>query len=316
MPDLPVALSQHRATDAGKALVVLGGRDRSGKLMRQVIRAPLGRNGSYKKWIKGKNLPVGVADHSVGVVNGVIYACGGFQEGGSGGAESNAVWMARVSENGSVAGWKRAADLPGPVHGHAQVVYKNWTYVIGGMAGGQVSQSVFQGDASEGQIRSWNPVLSLPSSLAHAAALVVDRYLVVIGGESMGTGKFLTMPTVYVGPIWQDGSITTWYLASSKLPGAYLGFGRSRTSAGVYGNTLFCFGGQDALFFPLDSIAYATFNVKRGEVGSWGVNQGATGMPQLTSALIWKEHVFLIGGMIKGRVSGKVMRGTFIDMGG
>lgn len=312
MPPLPVAVSHHRAVATAKALIVIGGRDSSEKPLDQVLRASLGRTGKVKEWKKSRALPVGLSEHSIGILNGIIYVCGGLQAGRSGGAVSDAVWMARVTDAGAVSAWSRGASLPRPVHGHGQAVHRNWIYIAGGMSNGTYRREVLRGDVGpDGKVRSWGSVLSLPVPLVYPAVIAVDSYLIVIGGRSAGQGKSLIVPTVYVGPIWEDGTITTWYLASSKLPGAWMGFGRSHTSACSYGSSLFCFGGQDALWFLLDNYTSAVFDVERGEISNWGVSPGPAAMPRLTSAVVWKKYVYLIGGVVEGRASRKVLRGTF-----
>ncbi|MEK7765382.1 MAG: hypothetical protein AAB368_04010, partial [bacterium] len=120
-------------------------------------------------------------------------------------------------------------------------------------------------------------------------------------------------PTVFVAPVFPDGSGSTWYLATSKLPGAWLGFGRSQTAAVARGGALFCFGGQDALWFLLDTVCRASFGAARGEVGPWGLTPGPSDMPQITAVAAWKDWVYLIGGRVKGAVSARVMRGTLVE---
>ena len=120
------------------------------------------------------------------------------------------------------------------------------------------------------------------------------------------------MPTVYIGPIWEDGNINTWYMATSKLPGAWLGFGRSQTSLVAYKNTFFAFGGQDASWFFLSNIATARFDAEKGETNNWAIIDGPPQMPQVTVSATWKDRVYLVGGMLQGSVSRRVMSGRFL----
>src|SRR5678810_660043 len=160
--------------------------------------------------------------------------------------------------------------------------------------------------SADGHTGAWTPVSPLPAAVAHAAVLAMDHYLVVIGGQSPGEGRTLVMPTVYVGPVFPDGTVPTWYLASSKLPGAWLGFGRNQAAAVAWQDSIYCFGGQDALWFLLDTIVSARFESRRGELSPWGVVQGGAVMPQLTTAAVWKDFVYLVGGTVKGEVSARV----------
>jgi len=311
MPDLPGAMSGHRVVVTGNSLLVLGGRNRQNKPLKTVYRAQLGRDGGFKAWTRDADLPFELAGHTAGVADGGVFICGGMRWTGTVETISDQVWTGKPAADGSVAAWVAGERLPEPVYAHASASYGSRIYAIGGMAVDGCRQSVLAGTVEGGRVVAWNPVLPLPVPMSHAAAVVVDRYLLVIGGQSQGEGKSLVLPTVYVGPIWEDGSITTWYLASSKLPGAWLGFGRSQTSAVSYRGTLLCFGGQDALWFLLNSIVVAGFDVKRGEVSAWEVLQdSAEKLPQVTSAAIWKDCVYLVGGMAGGAVSAGVIRGT------
>jgi hypothetical protein len=247
------------------------------------------------------------------MVGNMIYVCGGLREGKSGKGATDEVWLASAGPegDGAVKSWESAAKLPAPVYGHGSAVCGTRVYVVGGLTGGDFQHQVLVGELEGSTIKAWKPVIPLPTAVVYASVVATDRYLVVIGGQSPGEGKSLIMPTVYVGPVFQDGSISTWYLASSKLPGAWLGFGRSQTSACYHNGMLFCFGGQDALWFLIDAVASASFDPNRGEVGAWGLKAGPPGIPQVTNAVIWKENVFLVGGMVGGKVSGKVFRGAF-----
>lgn len=309
MPELPAAVSGHCAVSVRDALLVLGGRDAGGKPVSNVYRAKIKR-GSFKKWGETMALPVPVSDHAAGVLAGRLWVTGGMERRDKEIRMTGGVWSAGVGDDGAISSWRREAELPEPIYGHGQACYGRWVYVVGGMSSGACRQDVLRGDAGSGRIKEWEPALSLPQPLTYAAAIVVDRYLLVIGGQSSGTGKSLVLPTVYVGPIWDDGSITTWYLASSKLPGAWMGFGRCQTAAWAYEDSLFCFGGQDSLWFMLENVAAATVDRERGEMGQWGVFPAPPGMPAVTAVAGWQKYFYLTGGMAGGRASGKVLRGT------
>jgi hypothetical protein len=162
-----------------------------------------------------------------------------------------------------------------------------------------------------GRIAGWKPVTPLPLPLVGAAVVAIGDYIVVMGGQSPGSGRTLVMPTVYVGPVVKDGGVHTWYLATSKLPGPWLGFGRCQSAAVSWHDTLFCFGGQDPLWFLIDSIAAASFDAAKGEVGGWGVAPGPAEMHQLSAGVVWRDWVYLLGGTVHGEVTAKVLRGHF-----
>ncbi len=312
MASLPTVLGSHQVTECRDALVVTGGRGPSGKLTDVVLRGALSGDGELKSWTKEDRLPVRVAEHSAGVHGEALVVCGGIAASGDREQETNAVWSAPIGKRGVPGAWRPAGRLPYAVYAHGQASYGRWVYVVGGMSSGVHLNSVLRAEVVDGLPKAWEEVTPLPTAIAKAAILAVGRYLVVAGGQAPGSGKTVAAPTVYVAPIWEDGSISTWYLASAKLPGAWLGFGRMDATLAYHGGALFCFGGYDALWFPLANMAWAPFDEEKGEMGNWGVMNGPSGFPQLTRAASWKDRLYLVGGQVEGKACAKVLSARFV----
>lgn len=297
-----------------RALLVTGGQDRHGRLQRTVSRGALAADGDLKEWTREAELPAGLADHGCTESGGRVYITGGLRADAKGAAHTDEVLMAAPEADGRVRRWERAGRLPEPLSAHAVAASGGRLYVAGGLSRAGYRNAVWVADVMAGAKPSaWRRVTPLPVPLAHAAMVSVSSYLVVVGGQSPGEGRTLVMPTVYVGPVFPDGSVPTWYLATAKLPGAWLGFGRNQVSLVEWRNMLFGFGGQDALWFLLDSIVAAEFDARRGESGPWGVQTGAPEMHQLTAAAVWKDRVYLAGGTIRGEVTARVLRGRLVE---
>ena len=324
-PALPVAISRHRIVSAGSALLAIGGRDRFGKSQAAVFRSVLASGGGCGAWVRDRPLPAPLSDHAVATVNGRLFIAGGLKGGKTGDTPTDEVWTTTPGTDGSLPAWARAGSLPEPMQGHGLVAVGGRLYCVAGMglSGCRSAVSVSQ-PGGDGRLGDWHPVTGLPAAVSQAAVLGMEstggkdgsvrRYLVVIGGMSPGEGKTLVLPTAYVGPVFPDGSIPTWYLASTKLPGAWLGFGRCQTAPVAWHDTLFCFGGQDSLWFQLDTIVASRFNAARGELAPWGVVKGGSEMPQVTAAVVVKDSVYLVGGSVKGEVSARVFRGKFSEV--
>ena len=312
MPPLPEGISGHRAVLAGRAIIVLGGRNRAGASQKSVFAAPVRGNGTLGDWKKSPDLPFALSGHAAVECGGVVYVCGGYRLGDKADIMSNQVIYGEPGKDGIIRQWKEAASLPMRVHSHGIAAYDGRVYIAGGYTPAGCVSSVLVGETGKGGgIASWGQTLSLPTPLYNIAVTTIGRYLVVIGGQSPAEGKTLTVPTAYVGPIWKDGSITTWYLASSKLPANWLSFGRSKSSAVAYGNAIFCFGGQDAMWFPVNSVAYVSFDSEKGEMGEWAVMPRNDNMQELTEAISWKDNVYLVGGVKRGLATAQVLRGKF-----
>lgn len=312
LPELPDSLNGHQAVVTGKALVVVGGRNRMGKIQKSVYRASLRGNGTYKGWKREPDTPFGIAGFALAVVGNHAYAVGGMRLAARGEEISGDVWMADVAGDGGLRSWRHGPDLPDPVYAHTMVVHGKWLYVMGGMGVEGHRSAVLRGEiGANGVVPVWEDATRLPAPLAHCSAAAVGDYLIVAGGQSPAEGKTLAMPTVYVGPVMQDGSIQTWYMATSRFPGSWLGYGRSQAALVGWKNAVFAIGGQDASWFYVNNIALSTIDVASGEMSNWGISDAPKDMPQSAACAAGKDVVYLVSGLIEGRASGKVMMGRF-----
>lgn len=312
MPPLPAVRYSHGAIAVNGSLLAAGGRDRFGKIQKTVYRAPLHGNATYSFWKRETDLPGGLANFALGASGSCLYLSGGMRVAAKGEEISGDIWIATLGNDGSPRNWRRTEPLSEPLYAHCQVFYKNRIYILGGMAADGMRSDVNMAEiAQDGRVGSWNVTTSFPAPMAYSAAVVVGDYVIVVGGQSPTEGKTLIMPTAYVGPFAKDGGIQTWYLATSKLPGAWLGYGRNQTALTVWQNTLYAFGGQDASWFFINNVASAVFDPDKGELGSWGVSEGPKDMPQVTALAVWKDAVYLVGGMVQGKASEKVLSGRF-----
>jgi len=308
---LPVAVSHHRAVALPKALVAIGGQDRYGRLQSGVFRSVVSAKGECGTWVRDAGLPAGLSDHAVVEAGGRIYVLGGLKASRQAGTATDEIWGTTPASDGRIRSWQPVGRLPEPLQAHSAVAVGGRIYVLGGMAPGGTRNAVWVAEGG-GRIGGWKQVTPLPAQVSNATAVAVGNFILVIGGQSPGSGKTIILPTVYAGPVGEDGGVHTWYLATTKFPGPWLGFGRCQASGAVWHDTVFCFGGQDPLWFLIDSIAAASFDVARGELGGWGVTPGPANMHQLTAAVVWQDYVYLVGGTVHGVVTDQVLRGKFM----
>lgn len=312
---LPAPVYAHCLVGFGDNLILIGGQDSRGKSLADVLSASIAKDGALSKWNPEKALPNAVTGHSAAATGEDIYVCGGMVDSHSGRQASSLVWRARPSGSGRIRSWQQDRSMPFPLYGHGQVAYGKWIYLIGGMTSGGHSSKVLIGSLSPGGgIAEWRESLPLPVPLVKSAALMVGKYLLVAGGVTPGQGKTIAVPTVYAAPIWEDGSIKTWYLASAKLPGAWLGFGRSDATLVFGEKSLFCIGGQDALWFAIKNMARAGFNPEDGEMGEWGLMNLPDKFPQITQAVANRGRVYSVGGQSEGRATDAVWSAEFVKV--
>jgi len=308
LPGLPFPLTNHQAKVFGNYLVVTGGRDRLGKPVAQVLVARIKGNGSIDPWKVEEPLSAPLSGHAMDSLNGYAYMTGGMRKTGNQETISAMTWMCQISKEGYPGKWRRSTDMPEGLFAHCMVASGNSLYVIGGSSVSGFSNSVYKGTVGkDGGIISWKRILGIPSPLAYFSAIAINGYIIVVGGQSPAEGKTLIMPTTYVGPLMKDGEPTTWYLASSRLPGAWLGYGRCQTGIVAYKDTIFCIGGQDSSWFNINNVASTSFIPDKGEIQPWGISDIPKGLQQISALAQWKDRIYFIGGQLDGKNTSQVM---------
>jgi len=74
----------------------------------------------------------------------------------------------------------------------------------------------------------------------------------------------------------------------------------------AYRNTILCFGGQDSSWFYISNIAATGFIPDSGELEGWGISEAPKDMVQVSPVALWKDRVFMVGGIASGRISAQV----------
>ena len=305
--DLPFALNDHQAKIFGDYMLVVGGRNRLGKSVAQYLTAKVRNGGMLAAWKKEADFPVPISGHAMERLGDFAYIVGGMKPTKMSETISADVYFCRLAKDGYPGPWRKTTGLPTGISGHCLVASGKFLYVIGGLGADGFSNMVYKGlIGSDGSVSSWKQILGMPSALAYAAAVLVKDKIVVVGGQSPAEGKTLIMPTTYIGPLMKDGEPTTWYLASSKLPGSWMSFGRNREGLISINNTLVCFGGQDASWFYISNTASTLYDPDKGEVEGWGLSNNPKGMQQLSQVAQSKDWVFLAGGTLDGSITSVV----------
>ncbi|MBI4802498.1 MAG: hypothetical protein HY796_08250, partial [Elusimicrobia bacterium] len=201
---LPIRLMAHDAVIAGGRIYVLGGIARIGRTSiaaADVYYAQILPDKSLGEWKKAASLPVNLFGHKALAANGRIYVMGGTVNGTLYMSDapnpnvSNAVYSARILEDGSLAPWETMAPLPEAVTFHgasfsvknthilaASFSVKN-IYVLGGFNGTGVSSAVYYAPVLlDGALGGWQVLAALPKGLVSLASIASEKYLYALGG--------------------------------------------------------------------------------------------------------------------------------------
>ena len=125
------------------------------------------------KWIKKTDMPIPRNGLSTAVVNGKIYAIGGWD---------GANILATVEEyNPKTSTWIKKADMPAERYGLATSVVKGKIYAIGGAIEATVLSIVAEYNPAT---NTWTKKASMPTARNILSASAVNGKIYAIGGES------------------------------------------------------------------------------------------------------------------------------------
>ena len=138
------------------------------------------------KWLKKAKMPTPRALLSTSVVNGKIYAIGGWDAGGwDGGQLLSTVEQYDPARNT----WKKVKDLPTPRRSHASSVVNGKIYVFGGK--GLVKRGARKGEATLSTLQvydavtnTWEKKADMPTGRWALSTSVVDGKIYAIGGQT------------------------------------------------------------------------------------------------------------------------------------
>lgn len=137
----------------------------------QPIRAAIGL--IEDSWVKKSSMPQGGAVFGAAVVNGKIYAFGGYRYNGT-------LYSTTGEYDPATDTWTKKALMPTPRTEFATVAYENKIYLIGGMEDDAFPLNTVE--VYDPATNSWTAKASMPTSLGRMQAHLVNGKIYVIGG--------------------------------------------------------------------------------------------------------------------------------------
>ena len=228
LPDMPTARGGLGAAVVGGQIVAVGGESTTG-VYDDVETYDIAKRG----WSKAAKLPTGRHGLAVVAIGSSLYALAGADQPSHGTAVATAELLRFGRAAGGAGGgaWREIRAVPTPRQQVATAALNGTIWVVGGLAGENVSRAV---EGYDPAINTWKEGPPLPVPLHHAAAVAYGDELVVIGGWSP-RGDDLSAVT----------SDRVYALRDSKwvrLPS--LEHARAAASAAVVGDELVVVGGQ------------------------------------------------------------------------
>ncbi len=212
----------------------------------------------WGSWKEVAGLPAGRGCLAAGVLNGALYAVGGYDD--SGNVKTNVYRF-----NGT--NWTEVAGLPAPRQSPAAGTLNGSLYVIGGELSENGQRSVYRYNGT-----SWSEVAGLSQGRSALGAGVLNGALYAVGGFGVGT---VATTERYDGTNW-----TT----QADLPTA-----RENLTAGILNNALYAIGGADY-------SGYGKTNVYRYNGTNWTEVAGLPAARKALAAGTLNGYLYAIGG--------------------
>ena len=242
-------------------------------------------------WTSMASMPTARGGFGAAVVNGRIYAIGGF----NGNAPLNVVEEYNPLTNQ----WTTKTPMPTTRSGFAIAVYKNQIYVIGGTVGsGYIGNNEVYDPASD----TWETMASMTTPRDDLCANVVGDKIYLIGGKKYSSDS----PTFYretdINEVY-DPSSNTWSTAAAMPTGV------QGCSSAVLNDEIFIMGGSREPISAGNAILTDTTQVFNPITGEWDIsaqlpNVNSYGAAAATDGYMVPPRIFYIGGFSTGEYNG------------
>ena len=187
--------------------------------------------------------------------------------------------------------WTTVSNIPTARYGQMCFATKNRVYICGGHTTVDTTTVYTAPINSDGTLGSWaTSTNSLPVVMEYASVVMTKGWVYLCGGYNSTTGS---LSTIYVAPIYSDGTIGTWATNANSLPGTLFSSPVVVTKNRVY----LCGGGTGvpASVVATSSIYTAPINTD-GTLGTWTT---ATSLPSVlvySNPVVTSNRVYICGG--------------------
>lgn len=226
----------------------------------------------------------------------------------------NDVLRAPIGKDGKLGAFESAGTLPEPRAGHCMVQKGDRLYLFGGIVGdvrkGPSTSSVVLTLDAEGKVTASSPGPELPVAVMHVGCAMAGDSIYATGGRGEDSRSTKLSARTKIGA---DGSLSPFENLTPLVPD------RSHHAVFVRGQTLYVLGGIRGN--PVGNQADNRKDVVAADIapdGTLGDWYGAGTLPtsiSVSSALLYKDAVYVMGGLEEGGFTSKIRRATFADDG-
>ena len=179
-----------------------------------VYKAPINSDGTIGTWVAAGTLPGPTYTASCVVTSTKVYIIGGATS-NLAGSQSNKIYSANISSDGSLSAWVTEPNAPFFKAGGMVIQTKNRVYICGGETSLYTSTSVATvytaAINNDGTLGSWVLATSLPLAFSGGDTYVTKNKAYIFGGGSFSSA----ISSVIIAPINADGTLGTWTFGTS-----------------------------------------------------------------------------------------------------
>jgi hypothetical protein len=224
------------------------------------------------------------------------------------------VQRAKIQDDGTLGAFEAAGNLPGPRAGHCFARIKDRYLLAGGIV--QTSGKMGIGNTSvlvrigaDGKIADAEPGPALPKSVMHLTCEVQGDFVYALGGRGSDSKSTTLSARAKIGA---DGSLGAFESQTALKPD------RSHHASFIREKRLYVLGGltgDPAGDFVDRSDAIVADIAEDGSLGEWTAAGKLPAALSVTAAQIYKDAVYIAGGLEDTEFTDKVRRATFNDDG-
>jgi hypothetical protein len=226
----------------------------------------------------------------------------------------NDVQRARINDDGTLAAFEKAGVLPAPRAGHCLAKIKDRYLLAGGILPsvatlGVSASTILVTIGADGMVSDVAPGPNLPKAVMHLTCDVQGDYVYALGGRGSDSKSTTMSARAHIGA---DGSLGAFEAQTALKPD------RSHHASFIREKRIYVVGGltgdPTGDYVDRSDMIMATI----GDDGALGAWSAAGKLPMalgVSSAQLYKDAVYLVGGLEGDIFSDKVRRGTFNDDG-
>jgi hypothetical protein len=291
-------------------LYVIGGTNAWTTIYDDVLRAPIGDDGSLGEFEPAGALPEPRAGHAAVVLGNWIIVSGGNSMSGAMMQLLDSTVLAPIGPDGTLSAWTTGPRLPAPIMHHTCDANGRFVYCIGGrIAGNFTSGLSVRASFSDGTLSAYEGFAPLPQSIGFHQSFVRGGYLYLAGGlhRDPPMPDFDRLALVSRIALREDGSAGAWE------PDGNLPEPRYASAAQVAFGDVYLFGGQNGNGDAVDTIMRGSFDAQ-GRLANVGIAPAKLSVARMHVHHVpsYGDWIYSVGGRTEANESiGVIDIGTF-----